>query len=227
MSRQLFIVPEHEFEPVRGLPEALPAGERMRWQGAPDWTVLAIEVFHARKLAIYFAVILVLRAGFAVNDGASITGALFSAFVLLPLALIALGLVLMLAWLTARTTVYTITDQRVVMRIGIVLSVTFNLPFSALEAVSIRHGAHGAGDLPLSISAADQIAYLHLWPHVRPWRFKKTEPMLRAIPNVVEVANLLTSAIAESTGGIATPITASASSGVKSQSLGQSMVTAS
>ena len=27
--------PEHEFEAAHGLPEALPAGERLRWQGAP------------------------------------------------------------------------------------------------------------------------------------------------------------------------------------------------
>ena len=45
MSKQLFIVPEHEFEPVHGLPEKLPAGEKILWQGSPDWKTLANEAF--------------------------------------------------------------------------------------------------------------------------------------------------------------------------------------
>ena len=28
---------EHEFEPVPGLPETLPEGESMLWQGKPGW----------------------------------------------------------------------------------------------------------------------------------------------------------------------------------------------
>ena len=34
---------EHEFEAARGLPELLPAGERVLWQGSPDWRGLARE----------------------------------------------------------------------------------------------------------------------------------------------------------------------------------------
>ena len=33
------------FEPVRGLPAELPRGERLIWQGAPDWRLLAIQAF--------------------------------------------------------------------------------------------------------------------------------------------------------------------------------------
>ena len=46
---------EHEFEAQYGLPEALPEGEHILWQGAPDWKVLARRVFHTRKVAVYFA----------------------------------------------------------------------------------------------------------------------------------------------------------------------------
>ena len=52
---------EHEFEAAPGLPEPLPAGERILWQGAPDWRALAVHVFHVRKLAAYFAGILRVR----------------------------------------------------------------------------------------------------------------------------------------------------------------------
>ena len=44
---------EHDFEPELGLPEALPRGEQVRWQGSPDWKTLALRGFHVRKLAVY------------------------------------------------------------------------------------------------------------------------------------------------------------------------------
>jgi hypothetical protein len=84
--------------------------------------------------------------------------------------------------------------------------VTFNLPFKALDGVRFRQFSNGAGDLPLTIGTKDRIAYLHLWPHARPWRFKKPEPMLRSIPEVATVANILTTAIIEASGGSAVTV---------------------
>ena len=52
------IAREHEFEAQYGLPEKLPEGERILWQGAPDWQVIARRVFHVNKVAIYFALML-------------------------------------------------------------------------------------------------------------------------------------------------------------------------
>ena len=34
---------EFDTEPVPGLPEQLPEGERLRWQGAPKWAALAVR----------------------------------------------------------------------------------------------------------------------------------------------------------------------------------------
>jgi hypothetical protein len=207
----LHIAPEHEFEAQRGLPALLPSDERILWQGSPDWRRLAINAFHLRKVALYFGAILLLRITFALSDGASFAGALFSALMLAPLAGIALALLAVVAWLSARTAVYTITDKRVVMRIGVVLSVTFNLPFSSLNAASVKQYADGTGDIPLQLGEADHIAYLHLWPHVRPWRIAQAEPMLRAVPDAARVADMLGRAMAErmqqaaATHGVATP----------------------
>ena len=49
---------EHEFEAAHGLPEQLPAGEKIIWQGSPDWVTLAVKVMHLRTIAIYFAAML-------------------------------------------------------------------------------------------------------------------------------------------------------------------------
>ena len=51
---------EHELEPQFGLPEPLPQGERILWQGSPDFAALARSAFHVRMLAVYFLVLLAL-----------------------------------------------------------------------------------------------------------------------------------------------------------------------
>ena len=188
-------VHEHEFEAAHGLPEELPAGEKIIWQGAPDWRTLAVQVMHVRTLAFYFAAMLLWRSGTVWSETANLLAAVQSIALPLPLALLALGLLATFAWLTSRTTVYTLTNQRVVMRIGIVLSVTFNLPHRMIESVNIRSSANGTGDIALLLAASDKIAYGNLWPHARPWRVKRTEPMLRAVPQAALVGQLLASSI--------------------------------
>ena len=59
---------EHEFEAAPGLPEALPAGERLLWQGSPDWKSLAVHVFHVRTLAVYFGVMMVLQTLYLLGE---------------------------------------------------------------------------------------------------------------------------------------------------------------
>jgi hypothetical protein len=183
--------PEHEFEAAHGLPEPLPRGERILWQGTPEFGPLLERVFHARTLAAYFALIVLARAVTVWTQGGSLGAGAIAALWLLPVALAGLGLVALFASLTARTTVYTITDRRVVLRVGIVLTVTFNLPFARIEAAAVRPAPAGSGDIALALGGSDRIASLHLWPHVRPWRVRRTEPMLRCVGDVALVGQLL------------------------------------
>jgi hypothetical protein len=191
---------EHEFEPELGLPEPLPANEKILWQGAPDFLQLAVRVFHVRKLIFYFLAILVARVGYLSMSGLSAIDTAFGMVWPTVLALTALAAVFTLAWLTAKTTVYTLTDQRVVMRIGIVLTLTFNLPLRTIVTAGVSIVGKGFADIPLALRKEDNIAWLHLWPHTRPWRVAKTEPMLRCIPNGQHVANLLSQAWSRATG---------------------------
>jgi hypothetical protein len=196
---------EHEFEAARGLPETLPANEKLLWQGSPDWRLLACRAFHLRKLALYFAVLVLLRAAFVFDDTASVAAALRATLGPLALAAIALGLIGLMAWLSARSTVYTLTDRRVVMRIGIVLTLTFNIPYKRIATAGLHLDSDGCGDLPLTLLPPDRIALLHLWPHARPWRVSRPEPMLRCVPDAAAVARLLTQAWSEATGLAAEP----------------------
>ncbi|MBU3724025.1 MAG: PH domain-containing protein [Burkholderiaceae bacterium] len=192
---------EHELEPQRGLPEALPSNERIVWQGSPSWVSLARHAFHVRKLVVYFAVIIAIRMANVLAEGGGLSKALVSALWLSLLAAVAIGILTAVAFLVARTTIYTITNRRVVMRIGIVLRVTFNLPFKRIASADLKKLSNNTGDIPLALMPEDQIAYLHLWPHARPWRFAKTEPMLRSVRNPEQVAATLTKAWSACVGG--------------------------
>ncbi|MET0313776.1 MAG: PH domain-containing protein, partial [Hansschlegelia sp.] len=93
----------------RGLPGPLPAGERILWQGSPDWRALALRAFHGREVAAWFAALAAWRFWSAWSDGASFVIASKSALTILPVALAGLGLLALLAWGAARCAVYTVT----------------------------------------------------------------------------------------------------------------------
>jgi hypothetical protein len=188
---------EHDFEPIRGLPGMLPEGETILWQGAPGWLTLAQEAFHVRAVAGYFALMLAWRTAGAVMGGEAPLRALAAAVSVAPIALVAVGILGFLAWLNSRTTVYTITNRRVVLRFGAAIPKAINIPFGIVESAALKPLSKGRGDLALTLKAPNKIAFLHLWPHTRPWRMSRPEPTLRAIPSAQTVAGILASAIAD------------------------------
>ncbi len=182
---------EHEFEAEYGLPEPLPAGERLLWQGSPRFLRVFVDIFHARALILWFGVIVAVRLGEQWTDGESVSDMLGTLVGLVPVFALSVGLFAFIAWLVARTSVYTLTDRRIVMRIGIVLSLTFNIPLSRVIAADVRVARDGGGDIALRLSSDDKIAYLNLWPHARPWGWSQPQPMLRGLAQVGPVSHLL------------------------------------
>lgn len=181
------------FEAMPGLPERPPLGEDILWQGKPAAYALARDAYSLHWIAGYFAVIVLWRAATGYGDGGL---ALAFAMGLPYLMLGALGLAVIygLAWIQARTTIYTLTTARVVMRIGAALPVTFNLPFLQVGAANLDLRRDGTGTIALDTLGKTRISYLIAWPHVRPWRMAKTEPALRSIPDAQRVAALLAEA---------------------------------
>jgi hypothetical protein len=197
----IYEAPEHEFEASHGLPASLPPGEHIVWQGSPDMWALARHAFHVPALIGYFGLLLALRGTFVMSDGLGLIEAARSVAILLPLAAIGVGLVILLAWLTARSAVYTLTNRRVVMRLGIVLGITFNLPLKTIVSAGLKMHKDDTGDIPLTLTDEYNIAYPHLWPHARPWQLRRTQPMLRCIPNARAVGAMLAEAAAGANPG--------------------------
>lgn len=185
---------EHEWEAAYGLPEPLPSGEHVIWQGQPQVRGVIKQIFHGVGLSVYF-IALLLWAAVAQWDAQAPVGQWLRALVpLLIMTAVAGAIVAALAYLTASTTVYTITNRRVVMRIGIVLTVTFNLPLRCIDAAHVAHSGQGRGDIALALTGDTRIAYLHLWPHARPWHLNRPQPMLRCLDRVDDVCGLLMTA---------------------------------
>ena len=208
---------EYEFEPQFGLPERLPSDEYIVWQGSPDIGALAASAFHVKKLVIYFLLLIFACAWPALEAGAGAMAVLQAIKWIAPLSLLGLASIWLVAYMTSRTTVYTLTNKRVVMRLGIVLTVTFNLPLKQIASSDVRLLESGFGDITLALQGSDRIAWVHLWPSVRPWKISKPEPTLRAISDVQEVAVKLRDAWTQATGmaANATPSTQSANPQVK------------
>lgn len=191
-------IAEHDFEPLAGLPGELPRGEVVLWQGRPDWRGLARYAFHVRKLSGYFAVLLALRGWQLAPEGATVM--LQGLAMAGALALVALGLLLLGARLIAGSTCYTLTNHRLVIRSGVALPISVNLPFSRAVAAALKERPDGSGDLALRMADGTRPSWVVLWPHVRPWHWFSVQPALRAIPDARRVARLLTGALRREAG---------------------------
>ncbi|TFU03108.1 PH domain-containing protein [Polymorphobacter arshaanensis] len=183
---------EYENEPIPGLPGIPPAGERIVWQGSPDWRALARSAFHTRLVAGYFALLAVwaLVAALA-GGGIHAAGDLAGVAMTLLVGALGVGLLHLLAWASARTTIYTLTNRRIVLRLGVALPKCINLPLGLVGTVDLATNPDGTGDVPLTITGPQKLGYLALWPHARPWKVVTPQPMLRAVPDAIGVAALI------------------------------------
>lgn len=183
-----------------GLPGPLPAGEQILWQGGPDWKTLAVRVFHIRKVALYFTLLIAWRIAYTISAGGSAGEIATSAMWVVPPAIVSLGLLALLAWAYARTTKYTITSKRLILQYGVAVPATLNIPFRKIESAAAKIFSNGAGDIPVLLSSEQRIAFLLLWPHVRPWQVARTQPMFRAVPDAERVSGILSRALATAAG---------------------------
>jgi PH (Pleckstrin Homology) domain-containing protein len=186
---------EFDYEPVRGLPAHLPPGEKVLWQGAPTWRSIARHAMHVPIIGAYLGAVLVWRiaSGLVLSQSLATIGVSVAWLAVLGGATI--GFLLIVARLVEHTTLYTITTHRVVMRIGVAFTISLNVPFRIIEAAAFRDHRDGTGDIPLQLNGEGRISYLHLWPHARPWKLARPEPMLRCVRYPLAASEVLAEAL--------------------------------
>ena len=189
---------DFNFEPIPGLPEKLPVGEELLWQGRPTFLRLAWHSFGVIWITAYVLL-------------AVITQIMQSILGLLELSLLPVfsfyflnwtgaSLILcILAYFQMRATIYTITNKRVVLRIGAALPITFNIPFKQISSVGVRTYGR-TGSIALTLLGDNKISYISCWPHARPWYFANPEPSLIFLENIDEASEILQNAMNQELG---------------------------
>jgi hypothetical protein len=159
--------------------------ERLLWRGRPNVALLARGAFRTYWVAFYFAVLV------AVCIATDRPG---TAAIMAGAGVVTIAILYFLAWLSARSTLYILTDVRMIMRIGMAIETRINVPLKQVKAAHLRERAGGFGDIALELSGDRLLGVVLLWPHLRPWHLNHPQPMLRAIPEVTRVAQLMADA---------------------------------
>lgn len=191
---------------IRGVPHALPEGEQLVWEGAPAAGAVASHVFHWRLLAGYFMVMLMLW-GMGTEHAVGSPAFMAGLFVRLGASVVAMGVVFALSKAIAATTWYAITSQRLVLRIGMVLPMSINLPFSLLESAGVVTFRDGTGQVAIRMAKGQRIAYIALWPHCRVFHLNHPQPLLRGLADPIRVGELLATAVTAAANVADTDIT--------------------
>lgn len=184
--------PEAQY--IRGIPYPLPKGERILWQGAPDYFALAKHVFRVPLFVLYFSLLIVVQGWYVLSTRDSQA----AVQVMLPLTIAGMGVslyMLMFAWLTARNTWYAVTTRRIVMRVGVALTVTVNIPLRVIASAGLRRFSDGSGELAFPVEPTERLSLFQLWPHWRPWNINRPVPQWRGLRQLDAAAGALREAL--------------------------------
>ena len=186
---------DHDFEFMPGIPHPLPTGERLVWQGRQRTWPLARRAFRCNVVLAYFALAWVVLAARDISAGAAaLDAALRYQWLLMPAAgawLLLFGM----AWLFARSTIYNVTTRRVLIRSGVALPITIDVPINLIDNLALAKYADGSGDVALTLNERQRASYFVLWPNVRSWHFFKPQPTLRCIRYPEAAAEALTAVL--------------------------------
>lgn len=181
---------------IRGVPHALPEGEHILWQGAPEAGAIATHVFHWRLFVAYFAAMTAIWVG-TTDLVFSSQAFLAGLAVRLGASALVIAIVFVLSRVVARTSWYAITTQRLVLRLGMVFEMSINIPFTILDSAGVGVFKDGTGQVVLSLTKPNRLAYIALWPHCRVFSINQPQPVLRGLRDAQQVGTLLAQAVAD------------------------------
>ena len=195
-----------KFEVHKNILDAIPEGESILWKGKPSFWGFSWYFFGLKLLAFYLIILsVVFAARLTVTD-------FFTAFVVdfLPFLLsgILTSCILMaLAKIQSQSSVYIITENRVIIKSGAALSFLISMPFKKIKAVNLQKRKGSLGTISFELNSGKRVPYISCWPSVRPWRFKNTEPAFSCIENVDEVATILRKSVMAGRVSLQAPVT--------------------
>ena len=172
---------EYEDEPVEGLPDYLPEGETMVWQGRPTVAAMGRRIFFIPHLALYFGLLIAGHSVYRLMEGVSGVQVMGTFFWQAGLATTVLVLLAWLARSYAASVMYTLTSERLVIRSGVALPMMVNIPIEQITAADMRVYRDGTGDIVLTPVADRKLHWVLLWPNVSAWYSRPIRPLLRGL----------------------------------------------
>lgn len=175
---------------------SLEPGERILWQGRPDASSLRRYLLKGRWLAVYIGGLLAWKLALILWVRGLRPQEVFDAATLVLQGIVLVGITRYFAWALARATTYTVTDLRIVIRHGIALPGTVDIPLRALRSIAVRVHDDGTGDVALAVRDGGGIGFAKLWPYARGLELSHPIPMLRGVGDAAVLGTILSRRLA-------------------------------
>ena len=179
-----------KFEAPKNILDAIPNGESILWKGRPSLWGFSWNLFGLKWITLYLSMLSIVSvARFFASD-------FYTAFYVdfLPFFLSGIFASIILIGLAATqtySTVYIITENRVIIKTGAALSFLISMPFKKIKEVNLQKRGASIGTISFELLSEKRVPYISCWPSVRPWKFKRTQPAFSCIGSVDEVATIL------------------------------------
>ena len=179
-----------KFETPKNILDAIPNGESILWKGRPSLWGFSWNLFGLKWITLYLSILSIVSvARFFASD-------FYTAFYVdfLPFFLSGIFASIILIGLAATqtySTVYIITENRVIIKTGAALSFLISMPFKKIKEVNLQKRGASIGTISFELLSEKRVPYISCWPSVRPWKFKRTQPAFSCIGSVDEVATIL------------------------------------
>ena len=179
-----------KFEAPKNILDAIPNGESILWKGRPSLWGFSWNLFGLKWITLYLSILSIVSvARFFASD-------FYTAFYVdfLPFFLSGIFASIILIGLAATqtySTVYIITENRVIIKTGAALSFLISMPFKKIKEVNLQKRGASIGTISVELLSEKRVPYISCWPSVRPWKFKRTQPAFSCIGSVDEVATIL------------------------------------
>ena len=179
-----------KFEAPKNILDAIPDGESILWKGKPSLWGFSWNLFGLKWITFYLSILSVVSiARFFASDFHT---AFYIDFLPFFLSGIFASIILIgLAAIQAYSTVYIITENRVIIKTGAALSFLISMPFKKIKEVNLQKRGTSIGTISFELLSKKRVPYISCWPSVRPWKFKRTQPAFSCVGSVDEVATIL------------------------------------
>jgi len=179
-----------KFEAPKNILDAIPNGESILWKGRPSLWGFSWNLFGLKWITLYLSMLSIVSvARFFASD-------FYTAFYVdfLPFFLSGIFASIILIGLAATqtySTVYIITENRVIIKTGAERSFRISMAFKKIKEVNLQKRGASIGTISFELLSEKRVPYISCWPSVRPWKFKRTQPAFSCIGSVDEVATIL------------------------------------